>query len=203
MSDDRADDLDLLRRLRAGEADALRELMARYDRLVRFAIFRLCRSECRRDGAFLDSRASETWSGLVESVRRRDRALPHSVKTYLLQIARNKCTDALRRSSAAGVGLDECSDLEARSPAALESIIQTEEVLALRGCIESLTTEEQRVYGQIELIIEGRWTRAGEVLGLPESTLRTRWAAIMDKLRGCLGRKTGKTYAPPSDGPDS
>lgn len=197
------DDLALVRRFRTGEGEALRELIDRYDRLVRFAIFRLCKSECRRDGLFLDARASETWSGFVESVRRREAPPPKNLSSYLLQIARNKCTDALRRGGRQVLPLDDASAVAAPAEGGLDTLVRAEEVLALRGCVGLLSEDEQTICAHVDLILDGRWTRVGEALGVPESTLRTRWRGIITRLRSCVEGKTGKSFAPPPGGPDS
>lgn len=201
--DDSSDDLALLRRVRGGDEEALRALMVRYDRLVRYGVFRLCRSECRRDVEFLDSRASETWSGFVESVRRPDSALPRNVKTYLLQIVRNKCTDALRRTRRGEAGLEDWNALQAPAETAVETLIRAEQIAALQACVKILSYDEQDVYSLLELILDGRWKQAGESLGMPESTLRTRWPGILAKLRACVEGKTGKTFARSRAGSDS
>jgi RNA polymerase sigma factor (sigma-70 family) len=197
------DEASLLRRLREGDGAALRGLMSRYDGLVRYAVFRMCRTECRRDGEFLDARASEVWYGFVDSVRRHDAALPRNLKSYLIQIVRNKCTDALRRGGRAEADGHDLGGVEAIAEPAVESLIRSEQVLALRGCMASLSDEEKMIYDQLDLILEGRWKQAGEVLNLPESTLRTRWPGILERLRKCVEGKTGKSSAPQAQAGDS
>jgi DNA-directed RNA polymerase specialized sigma24 family protein len=195
-------DLELVERLRDGDGEALRLLMGRYDRLVRYAVFRLCRAECLRDPTFLDARASETWTGLVQSAQQGRLKFLKNLKTYLIQIARNKCADAKRRSNeAAGDkwhGMEEdLRRLQAPVPPSVELLIQAEEVLALRECIENLTLSDKRICEQMEDLVAGRWTLAGEALGMPESTLRSRWAVIVGKLKACLEKKIPKKFAPP------
>lgn len=196
------DDPELVQRLRDGDGDALRALMGRYDRLVRYAVFRLCRAECVQDPTFLDSRASETWTGFVRSIQRTDCESPKNLKTYLIQIAKNKCADALRQSEGVAPGEtgDRAGDLsviEAASPASLELLIQAEEVLALRECLEKLSHADKRLCDQMEHLVAGRWKLAAEALGMPESTLRSRWAGVVGKLKSCLEKKKQKLFARP------
>jgi len=203
-----SDDLELVQRLRDDDPDALRVLMGRYDRLVRYAVFRTCRAECTRDPAFLDSRASEAWTGFVRSVQRPESAPPANLKTYLIQIAKNKCADALRRPEPAafeqtGSLGDELSGVEAPTTASVELLIQAEEVLALQVCIERLSASDKRIYSQVEHLVAGRWKAAAQALRMPESTLRSRWSAIVARLRACLARKKPKNLAPPPEGSDS
>ncbi|MCK4661155.1 MAG: sigma-70 family RNA polymerase sigma factor [Phycisphaerae bacterium] len=202
------DDPELIERLRDGDGDALRVLMGRYDRLVRYAVFRLCRAECMQDPIFLDSRASEAWTGFVQSVQRSDSAPPKNLKTYLIQIARNKCADALRRPELsvgmeAGDFADDLSRLEAPSPAGVELLIRAEEVLALRGCMEKLDLSDKKICEQLEHLVARRWKPAAEALGMPESTVRSRWAVIVSKLKTCLEKKKQKTFAPRRPSEDS
>lgn len=207
-TEDRPDDAQLLWRLRTGEGDALRELIRRYDRLVRYAVFRLCPGECRRDPMFLDARASETWTGLVRSVQRAETGLPKKIKTYLIQIAKNKCADAMRRGEpalntegeAAG---DAIGELQAPAQASVDLLIRAEEILALRECIDQLSAREKRICEQMEHLVSGRWRRAAEAVGMPESTLRSQWPGIIRKLKACLEKKTSRNFAPSRRSSDS
>ena len=189
------DDARLIWRLHGGDGDALRELMRRYDRLVRYAVFRLCRTECQQDPTFLDARASETWTGFVRSVQRAGTKSTQNLKTYLIQIAKNKCADAMRRDEMTSVGgMDdlgkEVGQLEEPPAGSLELLIRAEEVLALRDCIEKLSRADKRVCEHIELLVAGRWRQAAKALDVPESTLRSRWPVIVGKLKACLEKKT-------------
>ncbi|MCP4592761.1 MAG: sigma-70 family RNA polymerase sigma factor [bacterium] len=189
------DDGALLQRLQEGDGDALRSLMDRYDRLVRYVVFRLCRSHCERDPAFLDARASEAWSGFVHALRQPNRGSPDNVKSYLVGIARNKCADALRRlgrpqeveTSELG---EDLTSVQAESPVSLELLIQAEQVVALRKCVESLSDDDKRLYGHVEHLVAGRWTLVAQAMGQPESTVRTRWSAVVAQLKACLRKKT-------------
>ncbi|MFH0983406.1 MAG: sigma-70 family RNA polymerase sigma factor [Planctomycetota bacterium] len=203
-----SDDPELVQRLRDGDGDALRLLMQRYDRLVRYAVFRLCRAECVQDPTFLDSRASETWTGFVRSVQRGHSRTLQNLKTYLIQIAKNKCADAQRRPETAlggeraGVGAD-LDGIEAPSATSVELLIQAEEVLALRDCMAKLSSGDKRICEQMDHIVAGRWILAAQALGMPESTLRSRWSVIAAKLRICLEKKVPKSFAPPPEEGDS
>ena len=202
------DDAELVRRVRGGDGDAVRLLMVRYDRLVRYVVFRLCRAECVRDPTFLDARASEAWTGFVRSVQQAGSAQPRNLKTYLIQIARNKCVDAVRQlgPGAAGQAGDSGSDLsliEAPTSPSVELLIRAEEVLALRECLEKLSPYEKRICEQMEHLVAGRWKHAAEALGMPESTIRSRWPGIVAKLKACLERKTSEKFAPPPEHGDS
>ena len=66
---DRRTDNELLADLAQTDPMALRVLMDRFDRLVRFTIFRTSRQRCRQDPLWIDSVASEVWTDLCRSAR--------------------------------------------------------------------------------------------------------------------------------------
>ena len=189
-------DENLIRGIMAGDADSLRELIDQYDRLVRYAIFRTCGDECRKDPTFLDSIASEVWSGLVESVRRLGTDLASSLKSYLVQIARNKCKDHLRRAgrelptqpadAVATSDNREPAD-SAADPASL--LIRLEQLQTMRDCIAGLPSSDRSLFEHMDLIAESRWSEAARRLNVPESTLRSRWNRVVEELRAKMRGK--------------
>ena len=204
---DSPDDGFLIASLAGGDAAALRKLMDRYDRLVRYAVFRTTKDRCLRDPQWLDSVASETWTGFVQSIRRDSDNLPKSLGAYLVQIARNRAVSAARRSARGGdppagtIG-DDTANISAKMDNPAEELARIELIDTLRGCLAELDGENQRLASQLEAITERRWREAAQALGLKESTLRSRWKQVLAGLRRCLHRKTGKNFAPgppPSD----
>ncbi len=186
-------DRNLIRGLLSGDGDYLRELMGHYDALVRYAIFHACRAECARDPSFLDARAGETWSGFVESVRRRRAGPDRTLKAYLTTIARNKCADHLRKSvrePTAGGTETEVDTLAATSESdPLAAMIDFERVDALRACMVTLPKEDRKLFQELDLITQKRWAEAAARVGIPESTLRSRWSKALGRLRSCLQEK--------------
>ncbi len=87
--------------------------MARYDRLVRFTIFRISRQRCRQDPHWVDSIASETWAGFVRSMQRDPNKTPDSVSRYLMRTARNRSISALRGVKPAHDSLEDGGEEEA------------------------------------------------------------------------------------------
>ncbi|NOX57434.1 MAG: hypothetical protein GXP29_01065, partial [Planctomycetes bacterium] len=63
-------DAALIRKLLAGDEPAMRELVHRYDRLIRYTVFKTGQRHCDRDPGWLDARANEAWAGIVQSLRR-------------------------------------------------------------------------------------------------------------------------------------
>ncbi len=184
-----------------GDAIALTKLMDRYDRLVRYTVVKLSGSRCVQDPDWLDTIAADTWTGFVRSVRRQPDKPPKSVRAYLVRIARNKCAGALRNaprtleSLSKGEG-DVGLDIPATTEEPSELFSRIELLEALRGCLGELGSADRELAGELALITERRWREAARKLGMSESTLRSRWSRTLERLRGCVTQKTGKTLAP-------
>lgn len=203
----------LIRRLLDGDQEAMRLLIERFDRLIRYTIFKAGRRYCRRDPGWLDARANEAWTGIVQSLRRAGpNGIPPNVPAYFARIARNKCLDAAKRADdlaiipfpdgnpAPATG-DSVADPEDNPLDLMESL---EQIDALRGCLARLGEEDRLLCSEIELIMERKWSEAADRLGMAESTLRSRWQGVMGRLRACLRRKSEESedfFAP--DGPST
>lgn len=192
----------LVAQIARGDAQALRALMTRYDRLVRFTVFRLSRDRCLHDPQWLDGLASEVWTAFVQRAKQIPQAIP-SPRTFLYSIARNRTVSALRdavRDRTRGANSDstgdaiEIPDSEAQDPTA--EMARVEELSALFRCRDALSSDDRRMLTQLEAILERRWEAAAGALGIPESTLRSRWKGIVGQLRECLEGKIGRPFAP-------
>lgn len=192
--DKRRQDVVLVRKILSGDEDAMREMVTRYDRLIRYTIFQTARRHCERDPGWLDARANETWTGVVQSLRSAGPSrIPPQIPGYIARIARNKCLDAAKRSDArAVIPIEEGrADLEpADADVSPELLLQgAEELERLQACMTRLSLDEQRICAEIGLIMERRWKEAAARLDLAESTLRSRWEAILDKLKRWLEKE--------------
>lgn len=189
----------------AGDDAALRALMDRYDRLVRYTVFRASVNRCRQDPQFLDSVASDAWAGLVRSLQRR-RERPQDLRAYLVQIARNCCVSALRRLKEMPATEDVAysdTSLNTLQEIGPEDIVSRLELLeVLRECLAGLDSVDKHLISELGAITEKRWAAAASALGIPESTLRSRWKRTLDALRRCVESKAGKTIAPGALGSD-
>lgn len=190
----------LVDRAVGGDEAALRALMDRYDRLVRYTIFRIGRERCRKDPAWLDTISGDAWVGFIQSVRRAPEA-PDAPAAYLVRIARNKAISAVRSATRLEAHIEEANapleveeDLT-RDPSHL--VTGLEELEALKGCLELLDSEDRELATQLSVLMERRWRDAASALGLAESTVRSRWKRTLDRLRACLQGKIGPDFAPP------
>jgi len=131
------DDAYLIAAVVAGDAAALRQLMQRYDRAVRYAIFKRSQTLCNRDPSWLDSVASESWAAFVTGLRNRPDDPPQSVRSYLLRIAQNRCISAIR-GRRAGLDRESLEDPHiaelGREDDPSDNMAQLELLEALRAC---------------------------------------------------------------------
>ncbi len=197
---DPSDDF-LVASMLGGDWKALNKLIDRYDRLIRYTILRAARAECARDPQWLESVASATWTGLVQSLQRHPEARPKSVKAYLATIAKNQVASALRGASvtdAATIALDGGAGalVTATLDEPSELLSDLELLEKLRECLSELSGDDRILAGQLTAISERRWLEAAEALGISESTLRSKWKRTLDRLRQCLKIKTGLSIAP-------
>lgn len=191
----------LLAALAKGDADALRALIRRYDRLVRYTIHRATPHHCRKDPQWLDSVATDTWAGFVRSMQRGGSTPVASVCAYLVRTAKNQCATALRRLPASEAATELPDDDSAHAAAAhaespADTLAGIEELEALRDCVSRLNADEAAMLSQLTAITERRWRDAAAGLGMPESTLRSRWKEILDQLRRLMREKTRRSLAP-------
>ena len=185
---DHPTDAQLLAGIAGGDPLAIRRVMDRYDRLVRYTIYRISRERCRRDPLWLDSVASEVWTDVCRSARTQPDQAIVNIHAYLIQIARRRCIDALRRRAEASQGGGEAdySQVLVGEEDTSDVLEHLEQLSALRSCMSKLAEDDRRLCGELAAITAGHWREAAERLEMPESTLRSRWKRVLDRLRACL-----------------
>ena len=186
----------LISNLLDGDAAALNKLMDRYDRLVRYTVLRASKSRCTRDPQWLESIASATWVGFIRSIRQNPDLRPRSLRAYLVRIAGNQVVTALRSSQRDGgtVSIEPGGDgasITAGIEEPIETLARLELLDVLRTCLNELGLDDRTMIPQIHAITERRWKEAAASLEVSESTLRSRWQRVLERLRTCVKRKTG------------
>jgi len=194
------DDAFLIASMLGGDPAALNKLIDRYDRLVRYTVLKMSRSRCLKDPDWLDTISSDTWTGFVRSVQKKPDNLPKSVAAYLVQIARNRCTSAMRgtapaHQSLSGSADDYAEEIAATTEEPSETLLRIELLDGLRGCLTELEPEDRKLTGELSAITGRKWKEAAGRLGMSESSLRSRWKRVLERLRGCVSRKTGEKLA--------
>ncbi len=208
-----ADDAVVVARILQGDDLAMRALIERYDRLVRYTIFKTGKRYCERDPGWLDARANEVWTAIVSALRRRGADnLPPNIPAYFAQVSRNKCLDAVQRADRNQVFPFDPHDSDSHQPPAedeenpLALLENLEQLESLRDCMSRLSESDRLICGEIGLIMEKRWREAADRLQMKESSLRTRWRGVIVKLKACLEKKVqknGKSSAPDGSPTDS
>ncbi|MCC7292489.1 MAG: sigma-70 family RNA polymerase sigma factor [Phycisphaerales bacterium] len=162
-------------------------LMQRYDRLVRFAIFRASRSRSLRDPDWLDTIAADTWTAFLRSFTI-GRGPDSALKSYLVSIARHKTVSAIRAAQRTLPAMTTDKPEEADDRAApADLLVELEDIERLHAAVGSLDPEDQRILAQATLVTAKRWEEASRVLGMAESTLRSKWQRILKRLRRVMG----------------
>ncbi len=198
----------LIAAMLGGDAAALDRLMKRYDRLIRYTVFRASQDRCVQDPQWLESVASATWAGFIRSMQRDTDNPPALVGAYLVRIARNQVVSTLRatRSGSEALSLDLSDDgiaVASTLEEPIETLSRLELLESLRACLAELGPVDRTMATQLEAITQRRWKEAAQALGVKESTLRSRWSNTLERLRVCVQRKTaGKTFAPSEPGSD-
>ncbi len=188
------DDQYLLSNLMAGDEAALRALMNRYDKLVRYIVFKRATKQCSHDPQWLEMVASNTWMGFVRSLQRNPEKRPQNLKAYLLQIAKNQTLSAIRSLQSTNReiqtldgGDDPSNTVSIESPD--EILSNLDDLEALRGCFEKLNPDQKKMISQLDAITNRRWKEAATALKVQESTLRSRWVKLLDHLKRCMDCK--------------
>ncbi len=181
-------DEDLLLSIRAGDTDRLGLLVARWQEpLYRFAYRLLERSEDARDVC------QETF---LRVLTRADRFEPGArFSTWMYQIALNLCRDQIRRRRRWGLIVQEAAEPEsaargARAPAALVEppsarLERDRRREAVQRGLRTLPAEQREILVLKEF--EGlKFREIAELVGCPESTVKSRLYQGLVKLRAAL-----------------
>ncbi len=188
----------LIKSMLGGDEAALRTLMARYDRLVRYTIFKLSAKWAAADPQWIDSIAATVWTGFIESMRRQGGQSPDSVPAFLSQTARNQTISAIRRVSnprEAASSLESVDAVPRDDPKVVDQgklLSDLEELEALHESLAALESGDQLMLAQLSAITERRWQDAAAALGWSESTLRSRWKQALERLKTLMNRKLGR-----------
>jgi RNA polymerase sigma-70 factor, ECF subfamily len=130
----------LVRRIRAGETAAERELVERFSRGIR-AILRTV----ARDAAVSDDLHQETLRVLLERLRAGEVRTPAQLPAFVASLARNLATRHYQRArKVAEDSTLRLARLEDQEPDALERMSRAEEVRLVRQVLEELPVERDR-----------------------------------------------------------
>jgi RNA polymerase sigma-70 factor, ECF subfamily len=129
---------DLVRRIRAGERDAEREMVERYSRGVKFLLLQLTGNP-----AAADDLHQETFRLVLEKVRGGELREPDKLSAFISQIARNLFIADYRRAAKRPLA-DESPEVQDPAPGALSSLLAKEDALLVRRLLAELEPPRDR-----------------------------------------------------------
>jgi RNA polymerase sigma-70 factor (ECF subfamily) len=163
----------LLRRLTAGDQQALGEFYDRYAGLVNGLALRILRNSTEAEDV-----VQEVFVQVWRQAERYDPARG-SAEAWLCTIARSRALDRLRRRTSRR------EDREEAAPGT-SAVPKTEEALAVRKALSTLS-EDQRVALELAYYEGLTQSEIAERLGEPLGTIKTRIRTAMIRLRDVLG----------------
>jgi RNA polymerase sigma-70 factor (ECF subfamily) len=149
------------------------------DGLARRHYARLSRYFARRFHGDVDDLVQRTWLVVIEARARIEQ--PENFRCFYLGVARNVCREEIRRRVRKTLQLDDRTEL-GRAPSPAEQLEQAETNARLHEALGQLPLKLSRA------IFPYYWDRrpahvVGELLGIPESTTRSRLRRGKDFLR--------------------
>ncbi len=167
-------DTNLLKQIENGYSDAVSQLILKYDALIRTII----REEVKNTDAS-DDVYSEVCLAIVGRFHRKGVAGIHTVDKWLKQVVRSKCKDFWR---------DEIKRQEIATFAQERYMADLEQEAIKEKRLNELFVAIDRmdpIYKDVVDLWLQEWTSAqiGEILGIPESTVKSRKRVIIRKVR--------------------
>jgi RNA polymerase sigma-70 factor, ECF subfamily len=177
-----ATDLDLIRRVKAGEHEPFNELMTRYDRKMYSVVFGLVRShEDARD------LVQETFIRAYENIRRFDEQ--YRFYTWLYRIGVNLCFTFLKRRKLAPVSIEsddpEQGETELPDTRAVPIAEQSDRQRNIERAL-ALLPAEQRLAIELRTYQGMSYAEIAEVMHTSIGTVMSRLSRARDKLRESL-----------------
>jgi RNA polymerase sigma-70 factor (ECF subfamily) len=191
-------DEQLMERLQQGQTNALDELYSRYARRLYAFCWSITRSSGLQDPEDL---VQDVFLRLIKSAHTFDPEKA-SFRTWVYRIARNRCTDAIRRArlirfiplgkSAVGdTGAEDSGEemLVDQREKVEDSVLRTLAVEAIRDCIDELGSPHEKQAIVLYYLGGKVYREIGQILGKSTSMARNRVKAAQDKVKRCLERR--------------
>ena len=177
------EDLDLIKRARAGEREAFDELVVKYQKPLYSLLYRMVSS--REDAADLLQNAFVKAFKNLGSFEGRS-----SFKTWLYQIAINLAKNVYRdRSRAEYVPIENV--VIKRNPRTLETLIVKEDRMLLRQAVAGLP-EKQRITLLLRIQEDKKFEEIAGIMKCSVGTAKANYHHAVQKLKGIMGEKEGQ-----------
>jgi RNA polymerase sigma factor (sigma-70 family) len=181
MRDGDLDDLELHRRVSAGDREAFDELYRRYSRIAYGLAYRLTGQH-----ALAQDVAHDAFLAIWRAPEAFDPARG-AFRTFFLSLVHHRGVDAIRREQRLRARQDRAANLEPLEGEDPSETVADEDFVArrrheVRQALEGLPLEQRQV---LEMAYFGGMTqvRIAEELGIPLGTVKTRTFAALRKLR--------------------
>jgi RNA polymerase sigma-70 factor (ECF subfamily) len=192
-------DEQLMERLQLGQTEALDELYSRYSRRLYAFCWSITRSSGPQDPEDL---VHDVFLRLIKGAHTFDPEKA-SFRTWIYRIARNRCTDVIRRARLIQfmpLGRGAERDAGARESEAEEALVDQREnvedsvlralaIEAVRNCIDELGNLDEKQAIVLYYLGGKVYREIGQILGKSTSMARNRVKAAQDKVRRCIERR--------------
>lgn len=173
------DDVDLVKRIGAGDKRAMHVLYLRYnDAIYAFSVARSGNSDLASD--CVHDTMLDVWRSAGKFAGR------SSVKTWLFSIARNKLVDALRKRGKHAY-VEDVPEIEDTAPNPEAAAIAAAEHARLHHCLEGLSGT-QKAAVRLAFFEELSYPEVAEIEAVPVGTIKTRIHHAKQALMRCLER---------------
>ncbi len=183
------DDIDIIRQVKSGDAEAFSLLVERYHRPLLNFIYGLVRDE-----KIVEDIGQDVFVSLYKSIQNYDEQRGTPFSAWLFISARNRCISELRkRRDALSLPVDDMPDLQDPQKSAEETIIAREQEELLRFSVR-LLPEPYR--GSILLGLQGHsLEEIAAAEGISVGTVKSRLSRAREKIKRVLiNRFGGKEY---------
>jgi RNA polymerase sigma-70 factor (ECF subfamily) len=170
---------ELLRRVEARDAGALKSLYERTSAKLYGICLRLVRDEAEAQDVL-----QEVFVTIWRKAALFDPAKA-SAMTWAATIARNKAIDRLRSRGAAGAPIEEAGEVSDDRPSSLEVLEQAEDASRLRRCLDELD-DRARTMIRSAFFDGTSYPDLAERAGVPLPTMKSWIRRGLLRLRGCL-----------------
>ena len=181
MNESRVTDEELIARIAARDAGAMRHLFNRHnDRVYRLAL------RIAKDSTLAEDAVSEVFLEVWRHAAKFERR--SSAATWLLAITKYKTLSKIRRRrDEEMVDIDAADTIADPSGGPERELARLQGAIAIRNCVEALTPEHRNI---IDLIYyKGRSVKdVARITGIPESTAKTRMFYARKRLSQLLQR---------------
>jgi len=172
----------LLNKISAGDQDALADFYRLFEKpLYRFIKFKLNDSFEAYD--ILNEVFLEVWRK-ADSFEGRSK-----VSTWLFGIAYYKTIDKLRKKKPEMID-DDMPDIEDEAPTQLTCLVNAENGVAVRFCLEALKAAHRAVM-ELTFFNDLSYREIAKIVDCPENTVKTRMFHAKQAMKQCLTKRMG------------